>query len=140
MVWFNKRKKDVKAVKAIDMKLDEFISESIYGIFTGITIAAKKCTKNQGGTYEGTVNPIQYTSPEFPKNKDNPLSYNHGIQNIEFEINVNITKDSNNEASIGIVGGAVGVGGSTQLKSGTSSENKIKFSIPVLFPAQNPVD
>jgi len=123
----------------MSMKIDDFISEAITGIFKGIVDTEAKCTKlHTRGGHCGAVSPSRVF--DNSSEDQNEYAYVNTVQNIEFEVDVAVSYDSNKNATIGIVGGAVGIGGKLIKKKSNTSSNKIKFTIPVFLPHSGQVN
>ena len=102
------------------MNLQEFVSESLKQIMTGITNAQTDPANT------GTINPI-------------PRDGYAATQNIEFDVAVTVSQEKGTKGGIGIFVGAVGVGTQGQSESSNISVSRIKFSVPVKFSIQKDV-
>lgn len=98
------------------MELQQFITESLKQIMTGIS----KAQEDDANT--GTIN--AYNTSMLP------------IKEIEFDVAVTVNEEQGTNGGIGIFAGAIGVGAKGQSLSSNSSVSRIKFSIPVIFSEQ----
>jgi hypothetical protein len=115
------------------MELKEFISESLSQIIDGIIDAQayakeKDATINPDGLYylDGgktlMANRAAASLPFVP-------------QIIEFDVVVTVSESEKAKASLGVLTGVLGFGTQAQMESGSIAANRIKFSVPVIFPA-----
>jgi hypothetical protein len=114
------------------MDLDQFIKEALINIVSGIE-EAQKIVVSQNAF----INPfgIQYNLNDT---KGEGISLEgHKTSTIEFELSVMVEESSAAQGKIGIKAGLFNVGAGGDLKNSNNSINKIKFSIPVLFPFQD---
>jgi len=114
------------------MELGEFVKESIKQLIDGIT-DAQKYAEEKGAS----INPMGLVRVD----KQN-LIIARGIQPqipqvIDFDIVVSITEGGEVKAGIGVFAGALGLGTQAKNEDSNMVANKIKFSIPVMFPQQN---
>jgi hypothetical protein len=111
------------------MELKDFISEILKQTVEGV-VSAQLAVKDKGAKVvpgEITTNAgLLYTTGNRSAN----------VQMIEFDIL--LTKSHNNEAKagIGVFFGSIGVGGQGKTEAGTNASNRVKFSVPVVFPSQ----
>ena len=108
------------------MELREFISETISNVIFGIEDAREKIK----GT-DGKINPPVMADGEISKSED---PQGREIEEIEFEISLKLEEKEGSKATIGVFSGIFG--GSVEGKSASTNQavNKIKFSIPIVFP------
>lgn len=121
------------------MELRDFISSTILEISQGIKQAQVKCTDEN---LDVLINPDitigskgDYVIPDTKKSKYN---FNRRVQLLEMDISVTVSETEQNSVS----GGAgiskivkIGVDASTSGSTENTSQNRIKFTIPVAFPA-----
>ena len=99
------------------MRLQEFVSETLREIITGVREAQEYA-------------------------KDNNVTINAGpgigapIKEVEFDVAVTSTEGSEAHAGTGIFVAGLGLGAKGKLDSSNSSVTRIKFSVPVCFPRQ----
>lgn len=113
------------------MELKEFITESLKQIIDGV-IDAQIYAKDKGATinpdgliYDGHNNLIVNRSP---------ASLNYVPQIMEFDVVVTVTESEKAKASLGVFTGVLGLGTQAHVESGNIVANRIKFSVPVIFP------
>jgi hypothetical protein len=117
------------------MELKEFVSESLKQIIDGV-IDAQTYAKSKGAS----INPsrMTYTNPS----NNNPVvitdrgQVNKPVQIMEFDVAVTVTQAEEAKAGLGIFTGALGIGAQAKLEDGNVIANRIKFSVPFLFPEQ----
>ena len=119
------------------MNLKEFIKESIVQISQGITEAEDElqdssavvnprhvATAKTDGVYGYMV------SPDDTKHK----YYRAAVQSVDFDVAVYASESTGKKAGVGLMVGTVGIGAQGKEESGSRSESRIKFSVPVTFP------
>jgi hypothetical protein len=55
-------------------------------------------------------------------------------QIIDFDVVVTVSESEKAKASLGVLTGVLGFGTQAQMESGNIAANRIKFSVPVIFP------
>lgn len=58
-------------------------------------------------------------------------------QLVEFDIVVSVTEGGEVRAGIGVLGGVLGIGAQARNEDVNTVANRIKFSVPILFPQQD---
>ncbi len=114
------------------MDLNQFIKETITSIITGIEESQKMLESKKA-----FINPfgIQYNLNDI---KGEGISKEgHKTSTIEFDLSVTVQETSGAQGKIGVQTGFFNAGVGGDLKNSNSSINRIKFSIPILFPFQN---
>ena len=116
------------------MELKEFITESLKQIIEGI-IDAQAYAKDK----HATINPdgLKYDENNNLIVHRHPASLDHMPQIIDFDIVVTVTEKEHAKASLGVLTGVLGLGTQAQMESGNTVANRIKFSVPVVFPAHH---
>lgn len=112
------------------MDLKDFVSETIVQISQGLIDAQEK-TKDLGTV----INPPLFTKPEEDAIvKDNEGNTDQAAQFIDFDICLTVENANNSEAKgkISIFSCSLGGGESSSVNIGNM--NRIKFTIPVVFP------
>ena len=114
------------------MELGEFVKESIKQLIDGIT-EIQKYAEEKGAS----INPTGLVRVD----KQNFI-ISGGIQPpvpqvIDFDIVVTITEGGEIKAGVGVFGGALGLGTQAKNEDSNTVANRIKFSMPVMFPQQN---
>lgn len=114
------------------MELKEFISETILQISSGILDAMDKCSE-----LDVIVNPDITVGSEgsfyVPKQGDYPMQRRVQIIDMDIAITVSQVEENTMGAKIGV--SMLGIGGETKGGSNKSSENRVRFSIPVCLPS-----
>ena len=113
------------------MELKEFITESLKQIIDGV-IDAQTYAKDK----HATINPdgLKYDDQNNLIVNRNPASFDYVPQIIEFDVVVTVTESEKAKASLGVFTGVLGLGTQAQVESGNIAANRIKFSVPVVFP------
>lgn len=101
------------------MDLQEFVTESLKQIMTGVSNAQKDPANT------GVINAILPGTGLYTP-----------VQQIEFDVAVTVSQEKGTKGGIGIFVGAVGVGTQGQSQSSNISVSRIKFSVPVRFSYQ----
>ncbi len=114
------------------MELKEFITNTLNQIAEGVA-NAKNTYKELGGS----VNPREFKQIEggIPYGKTIPINgHAQLLTKVHFEIS--ITNDSSNEntSGIGVLFGAITVGGKYQEEEKHVSLNSISFDVPIKLP------
>lgn len=114
------------------MELSKFISDTLTQIAEGVN-GAKQKYKELGGA----VCPSGYKQVEggLPYAKETPIHGQASLMSVvEFE--VSLTNDHSGSATggIGVLFGAVNIGGKTESASSTVSLTRVKFNVPVKLP------
>ena len=111
------------------MKLQDYLSETLKEIFTGLKEAQDHVVK-----IGGAINPIDlvYLNGSLAKVQHKKTS--RIGQEIEFDLEVMVSKgkDKKGKGSISIY--SIGIGGEIQSETQNRSVNRVKFKIPVIFP------
>lgn len=110
------------------MELREFISETLIQITQGIE-DAQEALKGS----DCAINPRDIKSDDYAsamlKNK------RHVVQDVAFNIALTNTSNSEDKAGIGVMLGALGIGGNKTATDSNASSTNISFTIPVAFPS-----
>lgn len=113
------------------MELKEFITQTLININQGI-LDAQERTKDSGFL----INPKNYK-----KNNDKNYEVSDGslspIQDIEFNIVVNVTEGKDSKIAVGAFTGIFTGGVSNTNQNNNSTQTTIKFNLPVQFPSNN---
>lgn len=98
------------------MDLEKFVKETLLQVLRGIRGAADEVEEHEGRV-----------SPELVGGT---------LQNIEFDVAVFASEDSATGGKAGIrVASMIGIGGKKEVSSSHRSESRIKFTVPVEYPA-----
>lgn len=113
------------------MELKEFISESLKQIIDGI-IDAQAYAKDK----HATINPegLKYDNQKNLIVHRASASLDYVPQIIDFDVIVTVSEGEKAKASLGVFSGVLGLGTQAQIESGNIVANRIKFSVPVIFP------
>jgi len=117
------------------MDLKEFITQTLSQIAEGIADADESVSK-----FGGAVNPrdvIANKTGEGPYGyyaEDSKGSYRRGVESIDFDVVVSVEEGKETKGGIGIHVGAIGLGSAGKSDHSNSSESRIKFRVPMLFP------
>jgi hypothetical protein len=110
------------------MKVSEFISDALIEVCRGVDDAIKRRDS------EGLTARI---SPIFLDPADQSVDWTKMIEKVEFDIAVTQAESRQVDGHGGLeVVAALKIGADGTRKSEQSSVNRIRFSIPVLYPAQ----
>lgn len=114
------------------MELQDFISGTLVQIINGVANA-----QAQTSTSGAVVSPKVHAGPEVAS----PLGYlwcdsQQFAQIVQFDVALTTTKGKAKKGGIGILAGAITVGGSGQSSAETSTVNRIKFSVPLILPSK----
>ena len=121
------------------MDLSTFIRESLVQIARGI----EEANANLAGT-TAKVNPrgIVPSAKGDTKfygylNESNEEKYMRVVQEIEFDVAVHATEGTETKGGIGIMVGTIGLGSHGKSQAGSSSESRLKFTIPMVLPVSS---
>lgn len=116
------------------MNLQEFVTETIVQITTGIAKAQEKALE-----VGAVVNPKGY------RVQDGELLWKLGTSNqnaerrgtlVEFDVAVTVSEGNEIKAGMAVFTAVLGIGSQAQSEAAASTVSKIKFSIPVFLPTQ----
>ncbi len=113
------------------MELKEFIAESLKQIIDGL-IDAQTYAKDKNAT----INPagLKYDGQKNLLVHRPVASLDYVPQLIDFDVVVTVSESDKAKASLGVFSGVFGLGTQAQIESGNIIANRIKFSVPVVFP------
>lgn len=113
------------------MELKEFITQTLININQGI-IDAQERTKDSG---------ILINPQNFRKRDSNIYEVCNGnsapIQEIEFNVVVNVTDGKDSKIAVGAFTGLLSGGVSNTNQNNNSTQTTIKFNLPVQFPSND---
>ncbi len=113
------------------MELKEFITQTLININQGI-IDAQKQSKDSG---------IIINPKNIRKRDSSVYEFYNGIsatiQEIEFNIVVNVTEGNDSKIAVGAFSGLLSGGVSNSNKNNNSTQTTIKFNLPVQFPSND---
>ena len=113
------------------MELKEFITQTLININQGI-IDAQEQSKESGIVI----------NPKNIKKRDNNIyevcnGYSAPIQEIEFNIVVNVAEGKDSKIAVGAFTGMLSGGVSNTNQNNSSTQTTIKFNLPVQFPSND---
>ena len=109
------------------MKLREFIAETLVEIQKGVT---KAIDRRDEENLPGRISPV-FSDPNNPI-----LDWTKLVEKVEFDVAVTESRSREASGEGGLEVLSVKVGGKGSLTQEHGTVNRIKFSVPVLFPAQ----
>jgi hypothetical protein len=107
--------------REVEVKLKDFVTETLKEIFDGVVDAQEYCSRTGSG---GEV-----ASGTRYKTRDGTAA-----QSIEFDVAVTTTEGTETKGGIGVFVGPVGLGSQGKSDASNTSVSRIKFSVPVVFP------
>jgi hypothetical protein len=113
------------------MELKEFITQTLININQGI-IDAQEQTKNSGIL----INPKNIRKRDSGV-YDEYSGYPAAIQEIEFNVVVNVTEGKDSKIAVGAFTGMLSGGVSNTNQNNNSTQTTIKFILPVQFPSND---
>lgn len=114
----------------MSIQLNTFIAETLQGIVEGI-VAAQQKLEGQNTT----VNPLNVASPSKNISIVSYASQQATVQLIDFELSLAETGSNQAGARIGVIFSSIGLGAGAKTEATTSAVNKVKFSVPIIFPS-----
>ncbi|MEE9131239.1 MAG: hypothetical protein V3T84_14560 [Phycisphaerales bacterium] len=115
------------------MELQEFITESLTQILTGV-----KAAEERAGEHGGVINP-RVRSPGGDKRP--VIVSGTGLrpaETVHFDVAVTVVEGTQAKAGIGVVAGVFGIGAKGSSTAESSSISRLKFSVPIAFPFMDP--
>jgi hypothetical protein len=115
----------------ITMELKEFVKETLLQVVQGVKEAQEAAKE-----YNAAINPLQYkhTTDTVGAKLDDKY---HPVQNISFEVSLTSSSDEGNKSGIGVFLGSLSIGTSDTENNKRVSMTNIKFSVPVVLPADD---
>ena len=117
------------------MELKEFVSSTLMQIADGVKMA-QDSYKSLGGE----VNPkgFQQVNGDIPYGKKDISAKGEAylLSNVQFEVALTSDSSSNNSGGIGVLFGAISIGGKSGEGERQVAVTKIKFNVPVKLPLQ----
>ena len=108
------------------MELREFISESLKQIIAGV-----KQARDYAKGDEARINPSVTPRPGSLYH----MASNTHLQDIEFDVAVTVTEEKEKAGKISVLAGIFGGEAGGQSRASNASISRIKFSVPVVLPA-----
>ncbi|MFH1722752.1 MAG: hypothetical protein ABH950_09145 [Candidatus Altiarchaeota archaeon] len=128
--WLKKKRVQVEA----DMKLQEFVSETLKEIIAGVK-EAQEYAAGQGGK----VNPKMYYNFQERKSRERRMTDDEDqqdLQDIEFDVAVTSSEGSGTQAGVGVFVAGISLGAKGKSDTSSSSISRITFKVPVALPIQ----
>jgi hypothetical protein len=113
------------------MELKEFITQTLCNISQGIIDAQEK--SSESGFIINPKNIRKRDSNVYEKYDGNDAV----IQEIEFNIVVNVSEGSDSKIAVGAFTGIFSGGGSAANQNNNSTQTTIRFNLPVQFPSND---
>jgi len=113
------------------MKLEEFVSETINQIISGI-----RKTHDHAKEHGAIVNPKKEYKKISLATKETKIEARSPIHTVEFDVAITTTEGKETKGGIGVFVGPIGAGTQGKSDSSNSSISRIKFSVPIVFPTQ----
>lgn len=116
------------------MELKDFVTNALTQIAEGV--------KNAQDTYKslgGEVNPGKFKQIEggFPYGKTTPIQGDAELLcNVMFDVSLTSENSSNNSGGIGVLFGAISIGGKSGDEERQVSLTRLKFNVPVKLPSR----
>jgi hypothetical protein len=109
------------------MKLESFVEETIKQIINGV-IGSQNSTKE--------TDAIICPNITYPAKNSVIAGIGDVVQMIDFDIAVSTTEGKGTSGGVGVFVGPVILGSKGKSESSNVSVNRIKFSVPIIFPTQ----
>lgn len=116
------------------MELKDFISDTLVQIAEGV-----KSAQSEYKSLGGKVNPsgMKQVNGDVAWGKSIPI---HGeaslLCEVKFEVALTSEEKDNNAGGIGVLFGALSIGGKSENQNNVSSITNVRFNIPVCLPQQ----
>lgn len=122
------------------MDLKSFITQTLVQIAQGIDDANVAFANS-----EAIANPRYVVPPDGEEDNSvygylvegsDRTAYRHAVHKVDFDVAVAAAEGKEAKGGIGIVVGSIGLGAQGKSDASTSSNSRIRFAIPMLFPAK----
>jgi hypothetical protein len=111
------------------MELKNFVAETLKQIIEGV-VSSQRTARESGAQVNpgrlASVGGLLYSSP----------GGTDSVQMVDFDISLTESRGDEAKGGIGVFFGSVGLGAQGKSETGTSAMNRVKFSIPIMFPMQ----
>ncbi len=121
------------------IELRDFIAASLTQIIEGVSIAQQNAARWNGRRElltSATINPSHFQSSKAKEQA--LLALERYVTIVNFDLQLGSTKSRSGGFSIGVVLGALGIGGKVQDNDGRTATTRVKFEVPMVLPAQLP--
>lgn len=118
------------------MNLTTFIRESLVQIARGIEEANDALADTTAKVNPRGIAPSPKGDTKFYGylNEDDTVKYRRVVQEIEFDIAVHVSEGTETKGGIGIMVGSIGLGSHGKSQAGSTSESRLKFTVPMVLP------
>ena len=118
------------------MDLATFIKESLVQIARGIEGANEALADTSAKVNPRGIMPSPKGDTKFYGylNENDPKKYLRVVQEIEFDVAVYASEGTETKGGIGIMVGAIGLGSQGKSQAGSTSESRLKFTVPMVLP------
>jgi len=113
------------------MKLQEFISETLKEIITGV-----KEAQRYADSQDAMINPPSRKKGERKSIQMVDADTGQLLRDVLFDVAVTFTEETAKEGGAGIFVASIGVGVKGTSDTSSSSVSRVKFSVPVALPIQ----
>ena len=115
------------------MELKDFIQESLVQIARGIIGAREELKDTNAHICPKNIRVNSEARKNYGRlGKDD--KYDPVVELVEFDVVVSAEEGSEKNGKAGISVGSIGIGVGGKVQNNNSSESRIKFSIPMVFP------
>jgi len=115
------------------MKLQEFVKETLREVIAGVKKAQTYAADNGA-----EVNPAAATKQPGKRRVPGSAGGFVVVQEIEFDVAVTSTDTTEGQAGVGIFVAGLGIGAKGKSGASNSRVSRIRFSVPIVLPVQNP--
>lgn len=119
----------------MELTLQDFIRETLVQITNGISEANKALAGTGARVNPKNIAPTSVAGAQFFGRLETG-DYQHPplVHAIRFDVAVHASESSQKAGGLGIVVAAVAIGGKTKSDVAATSESRIQFEIPMLYP------
>jgi hypothetical protein len=117
------------------MELKDFVSQTLIEIVQGVC-SAQINVRSMGASVSPRMKLIKKDNPSWIGITNEPFGWDSAVLPVEFDVALTVTKGKGSQSGIGVVLGAVGIGGRRESKNSDERENRVKFVIPLSLPPQ----
>ena len=115
--------------KGVNMKLKDFVAETLKEIVDGVVEAQTHYTEKGG-----SVNSKNLTFRTDQGLQMWDVDSGQPAQSVDFDVAVTTVEGAETKGGIGVFVGAVGVGSQGKSDASNTSSSRIKFSVPIFLP------
>ncbi len=114
------------------MKLQEFVTETLREIITGV-----KEAQQYAGAQGAKINPPSRKLGELKSIRIVDASTGQLLREVEFDVAVTFTEGAGQEGGGGIFVAGLGLGAKAKSETSSSSVSRVRFSVPLSLPVQH---